>query len=272
MSARAVAICQVRSGPRLDGHGVFTTPILSRRISYPPRTGANPVTNSHAAHRHCRQRVSASRTDSARNYALPLAADISAPFGSRYMAVNAVDDLQFQPGGVLLAILRSKTNEYAEGQLIAVVHGQVAATEPIAARDAWLQHRAPCRVDRSLACAESRSPLNRSPGRPSRSLRKGARAAGLAAERPPTHCAPGTRPAPPSPASPWTASPPRPASNGSPASWSDTFALPRPWCTPPAVNSDSDRQPRRSSVTGPRRKHSSARVPDAIRRFPPGWC
>jgi len=99
------------------------------------------------------------------------------------MAVNAVDDLQFQPGGVLLAILRSKTNEYAEGQLIAVVHGQVAATEPIAARDAWLQHRAPCRVDRSLACAESRSPLNRSPGRPSRSLRKGARAAGLAAER-----------------------------------------------------------------------------------------
>ncbi|GAA1935715.1 hypothetical protein [Nocardioides marmoribigeumensis] len=49
--------------------------------------------------------------------------------------------IEFQPGAVLLTIRRSKTDQHAEGRVVAVVHGQHAATDPIAALDAWLRHR-----------------------------------------------------------------------------------------------------------------------------------
>ena len=38
----------------------------------------------------------------------------------------------------MLSIRRSKTDQYAEGQVVAVAHGQHAATDPIAALDSWL--------------------------------------------------------------------------------------------------------------------------------------
>lgn len=47
-------------------------------------------------------------------------------------------DIEHQPGGVLLTIRRSKADQYADGQTVAVVIGQHAATDPIAALDAWL--------------------------------------------------------------------------------------------------------------------------------------
>jgi integrase len=52
-----------------------------------------------------------------------------------------VADLEFQPGGVLLTIRRSKTDQYSDGQSVAVVHGQHAVTDPVAALYAWLAIR-----------------------------------------------------------------------------------------------------------------------------------
>lgn len=89
-----------------------------------------------------------------------------------------------RPHGVLLTIRRSKTDPYADGQVVAVVHGQHAATDPIAALDAWLRHRGtePGRVFTSLLSGSVTSePI--SGEAISIVIRKRARAAGLAAER-----------------------------------------------------------------------------------------
>jgi integrase len=100
------------------------------------------------------------------------------------LAALTLADVEFQPGGILLTIRRSKTDQYADGQVVAVVHGQHAVTDPIAALDAWLGHRGPDpgrpftsmrnqTVTREPISGEAISIV----------LRKRARAAGLAAER-----------------------------------------------------------------------------------------
>jgi integrase len=95
--------------------------------------------------------------------------------------------IEFQPGAVLLTIRRSKTDQHAEGRVVAVVHGQHAATDPIAALaalDAWLRHRGtePGRMFTSLRSGSvTREPI--SGEAISIVLRKRARGAGLAAER-----------------------------------------------------------------------------------------
>jgi len=50
-------------------------------------------------------------------------------------------DVNPKPGGILLHIRRSKTDPDADGQVVAVAHGQHADTDPIAALDAWLERR-----------------------------------------------------------------------------------------------------------------------------------
>lgn len=100
------------------------------------------------------------------------------------LAALTLADVEFQPGGVLLTVRRSKTDQYAEGQVVAVVHGQHASTDPIAALDAWL-------VFRGTAAGPLFSSLRNktvthepiSGEAVSIVLRKRARAAGLAAER-----------------------------------------------------------------------------------------
>ena len=92
----------------------------------------------------------------------------------------------FSPGlvGPLLTIRRSNTDQYADGQVVAVVHGQHAVTDPFAASDAWLGHRGPDpgRLFTSMRNQTvTREPI--SGEALSIVLRKRARAAGLAAER-----------------------------------------------------------------------------------------
>jgi integrase len=93
-------------------------------------------------------------------------------------------DVEYKPGGVLLTIRRSKTDQYAEGQVVAVVHGQHAPTDPIAALDAWLTYRGP---DPGPLFTSMRNkvvtPEPLSGEAVSIVLRKRARAAGLATER-----------------------------------------------------------------------------------------
>lgn len=57
------------------------------------------------------------------------------------LAALTLVDVEFKPGGVLLSIRRSKTDQYADGQAVAVVHAQHASTDPVFALDAWLRHR-----------------------------------------------------------------------------------------------------------------------------------
>ena len=57
------------------------------------------------------------------------------------LAALTLADLEHQPAGLLLTIRRSKTDQYARGQVVAIAHGQHAVTDPIAALDAWLAHR-----------------------------------------------------------------------------------------------------------------------------------
>lgn len=100
------------------------------------------------------------------------------------LAVLTLADVEFQPGGVLLTIRRSKTDQYVNGQVVAVVHGQHAATDPIAALDAWLGQRRPDpgRLFTSLRSgAVTTDPITGEAI--SIVLRKRARAAGIAAER-----------------------------------------------------------------------------------------
>lgn len=83
-----------------------------------------------------------------------------------------------------LAIRSSKTDQYVEGQIVAVVHGQHANTDPFAALGAWLRHRStePGPLFTSLrGGAVTTTPI--SGEAISIMLRKRARAAGLAAER-----------------------------------------------------------------------------------------
>lgn len=100
------------------------------------------------------------------------------------LAALTIADVEFQPGGALLTTRRSKTDQYAEGQVVAVVHGQHAVTDPIAALDSWLRHRGtdPGRLFTSMRNQTvTREPI--SGEAISIVLRKRAKAAGLPAER-----------------------------------------------------------------------------------------
>ena len=100
------------------------------------------------------------------------------------LAALTLDDVDFQPGGVMLTVRQSKTDQHADGQVVAVVHGQHASTDPIAALDVWLHYRGsePGRLFTSLRSGSVTSePI--SGEAISIVLRKRARAAGLAAER-----------------------------------------------------------------------------------------
>lgn len=52
-----------------------------------------------------------------------------------------IDDVAFKPAGLLITIRQSKTDQAGEGQIVAVAHGQHAATDPVAALNAWLSLR-----------------------------------------------------------------------------------------------------------------------------------
>ena len=54
------------------------------------------------------------------------------------LAALTLADLEAEPGGVLLRLRRSKTDQEARGQVVGIAHGRHALTDPVAALDAWL--------------------------------------------------------------------------------------------------------------------------------------
>ncbi|WP_353509459.1 tyrosine-type recombinase/integrase [Intrasporangium sp.] len=57
------------------------------------------------------------------------------------LAALTLADLEAKPGGLLLHLRRSKTDQEARGQVVGIAHGQHPLTDPIAALDAWLALR-----------------------------------------------------------------------------------------------------------------------------------
>jgi integrase len=164
----AEAVRQVRRG-------------LRRIIGAAPRRQARPLGTEEI--RQIVEHVDRTTPLGARDAAIILLGYASAMRRSELTALTLAD-VERKPGGVLLTIRRSKTDQDADGQVVAVVHGQRAATDPIAALDAWLAVRGsdPGRLFTSLRNKTvTDQPI--SGEAVSIVLRKRARAAGLAAER-----------------------------------------------------------------------------------------
>jgi integrase len=89
-------------------------------------------------------------------------------------------DIEHKPAGLLLHIRRSKTDQEAHGETVAVAHGQYAATDPVAALHAWREVRGPvpgALFTRIWGTTVSLQPLTGHV--PARMLRARAQAAGL---------------------------------------------------------------------------------------------
>ena len=154
---------------------------LRRIIGPAPRRQARPLGTAEI--RQIVEHIDRSTPVGARDAAIILLGFASAMRRSELTALTLAD-LEHKPGGVLLTIRRSKTDQYGNGQVVAVVHGQHATTDPIAALDAWLDVRGsdPGRLFTSLRNKTvTGEPI--SGEAISIVLRKRARAAGLAAER-----------------------------------------------------------------------------------------
>ncbi len=52
-----------------------------------------------------------------------------------------VGDVEHKPGGLIVTVTRSKSNQHGEGERVAVVHGQHASTDQVWALNAWLDLR-----------------------------------------------------------------------------------------------------------------------------------
>jgi len=158
---------------------------LGRIIGTAPRRQARPLGTAEI--RQIVEPIDRATAQGARDAAIVLLGFASAMRRSELAALTLAD-VEFRPGGILEAIRRSKTDQDAEGQVVAVVHGQHAATDPIASLDAWLAFRG--REPGPLFTSLRNKTVTREPisGEAiSIVLRKRARAAGLAAERVTAH-------------------------------------------------------------------------------------
>ncbi|WP_448072984.1 tyrosine-type recombinase/integrase [Georgenia yuyongxinii] len=111
---------------------------LRRVIGTAPRRQARPLATAEI--RQIVEHIDRTTVLGARDAALILLGFASAMRRSELVALT-LDDVEFKPGGVVLTIRRSKTDQHADGQVVAVVHGQHANTDPVAALDAWMGHR-----------------------------------------------------------------------------------------------------------------------------------
>jgi integrase len=154
---------------------------LRRIIGATPRRQARPLTTDDI--RQIVERIDRSTPLGVRDAALILLGFASAMRRSELAALTLAD-VEFKPGGVMLTVRRSKTDQYADGQSVAVVHGQHATTDPIAALDAWIAVRGndPGRLFTAMPHrVVTKEPIS---GQAiSIVLRRRAKAAGLAAER-----------------------------------------------------------------------------------------
>lgn len=154
---------------------------LRRIIGAAPRRQARPLTTEDI--RQIVETIDRTAVQGARDAAMILLGFASAMRRSELAALTLAD-VEFKPGGVLLHVRRSKTDQYTEGQNVAVVHGQHSSTDPIAALDAWLGFRGNEQGPLFTSLATRTVTLTPISGEAiSIVLRKRAEAAGLAAER-----------------------------------------------------------------------------------------
>lgn len=154
---------------------------LRRIIGTAPRRQARPLTTDDI--RRIVEHIDRTTALGTRDAALILLGFASAMRRSELAALTLAD-VEVRPGGVMLTIRRSKTDQYAESQVVAVAHGEHAATDPIAALDAWLTVRGtdPGQLFTAMPHrAVTREPI--SGEAVSIVLRRRAKAAGLAADR-----------------------------------------------------------------------------------------
>ena len=154
---------------------------LRRIIGTAPRRQARPLGTAEI--RQILDAIDRTTAKGARDAAIILLGFASAMRRSELTALTLAD-VQPKPGGVLLTIGRSKTDQDGAGQAVAVAHGQHAPTDPIAALDAWLTVRGPGPGPLFTSMRNKVVTLDPISGEAvSIVLRKRARAAGLAAER-----------------------------------------------------------------------------------------
>ena len=118
----AEAVRQVRRG-------------LRRIVGTAPRRQARPLDTDDI--RQILEAIERSTAKGARDAAIILLGFASALRRSELANLDLAD-VDHKPAGVLLRVRRSKTDQDAVGQVVAVAHGQQAETDPVAALTAWL--------------------------------------------------------------------------------------------------------------------------------------
>lgn len=154
---------------------------LRRLIGAAPRRQARPLQTEDI--RTIVTAIDRSTAKGARDAAIILLGFASALRRSELAALQ-VGDIENQPGGLLVTVARSKADQDGEGQRVAVVPGQHAATDPVRALHAWLDLRG--RVPGPLFTSLQRRTVSLDPisGQAiAIALRNRARAAGFDAER-----------------------------------------------------------------------------------------
>jgi integrase len=111
---------------------------LRRTYGTAPRRLARPLTVAEIGH--IIAAIERTTPIGARDAAIILLGYASAIRGGELPAL-LLDDIEAKPGGILVTIRHSKTDQEGRGQVVAVAHGSYAPTDPVAALAAWLKVR-----------------------------------------------------------------------------------------------------------------------------------
>lgn len=111
---------------------------LRRTVGVAPRKQSHPLTVGEL--RRIVSHIDRSAPAGARDAAVLLVGFASAVRRSELAALT-LGDVEWRPTGLLLTIRRSKSDQDARGQIVAVARGQHPDTDPVAALHAWLQVR-----------------------------------------------------------------------------------------------------------------------------------
>jgi len=153
---------------------------LRRLIGTAPRRQARPLSTTEFRRR--LDHLDRTTVKGDRHAALILLGFASAMRRSELAGLDLID-ISHRPGGILITIRRSKTDQDGAGQVVGVAQGRHTATDPVAALAAWCRHRGsqPGRVFTSPRTRVAHDPI--SGEAISRMLRSRARSAGLEATR-----------------------------------------------------------------------------------------
>lgn len=154
---------------------------LRRIVGTAPRRQARPLDTDDI--RRILTAIDRTTTKGARDAAIILLGYASALRRSELADLDLAD-IDHKPGGVMLHVRRSKTDQTGDGQIVAVAHGRYADTDPVAALDAWVEVRGSQPGPLFPNARYNRVTVERLSGNAiARMLRKRVATAGLPAER-----------------------------------------------------------------------------------------